>query len=168
LTGDEQGDGAFRFTGMQFQPDGGGANYFVTYSSTDLPETPWVPGSGTSFGVMGGGGKVGVTVDQGGGTDIIASNAAEYGDGIVLGASSPITVSFGADIYLPHGPGVPNMQMGWTGAKLKPNGTTQYIRAQNSFDIVQTPELPSLALLLPSLPLALGYVRVKRRGRTTA
>jgi hypothetical protein len=172
LTGGQQGDATFVFTGMQVQPDGGGANYFVTYSSpiTDLPEPPWVPGSGTSFGVMGGGGKVGVTVDQNG-TDIIAGDATEYGYGIVLGASSPITISFSADIYIPHGPGSPNMQMGWTGTKLKPNGTTQYIRAQNSIDLVQTavtPELPSLALLLSSLPLALGYVRMKRRGRTTA
>jgi len=178
------------FSGMQWQPGGGNGNYFLTGSFAGhwwqtggslnvLPDGTWVHGAGTGYGVLGGGGKVGVTVDTAG-SDITASSATEFSNGLLIWNTSggpydyETFVNFSVDIEVPMGLNSQNMQMGWTGIN-DDNG--HYVRGQNSIDLTlgtpvhfpqggppPTPELPPLGLMM-LMPMALGALRLRARRR---
>jgi hypothetical protein len=183
LPGFEWGDPAreWRFTGMQWQPDGGDlVNRFMDGSfsgqywregeaASTLPTGDWTHGTGSTYGQSGDDGFVGIFVDDDGPIyDILAGDAAEFGKGLLIwdpndpgGSNKTTYLRFHTDILIPHGIGAQNMQMGWTGYDGEARSEL-YQRAQNS--IYMTPELPPSALLgLTTLPLGLAYIRGRRR-----
>ncbi len=98
---------------------------------TDLPKDAWThgydegpPATDAHYGQPLNDGFVGVFVDDDGGMnpskttyDIIAQDATEFSHGISIHPENETQVSFSVDIWIPHGLGAQNAQMGWTGYK---------------------------------------------------